>query len=859
MAASLVGGALLSSAINVLLERLTPELIDSINLIVGKTLDAKLLPRLKTSLEAAKVVLNDAELKQFNDRVVKDWLDELRDAVYELEDLVDEIVTGVAAQKRCSPWLLLSCVIQTWQISGTETLSWRPPVTSRVEASEVYGREKEKEDIIKLLFNGEGPQLSVIPIVGMGGVGKTTLVNSVYNDEDVKREFDFSVWVCVSEVFDLLKIAQTIIKSISPDFNCDNIDLNLLQLHLVEELKGKRFLAVLDDVWSDKYTDWDALKNLFHNGVEGCKILVTTRLERVALIVKTISSFYYLDILSDKDCLSIFAAHAFHLKDSTTDSCLEKIGRDVANKCKGLPLAAKSDITLEEVGYRFIDDLTSRYFFQPIPKKVHFDSWDCKTTFEYFVMHDLIHELATHVARDFYFRLGESEDKIGNKTRHLSCNFRNYPFLDHDVFQKLKGVRTFIGLEFSYIPKSIGNAFHIMSSHLKYLRTLSLPNQPTLKIVPESIGKFIHLRYLNLCGSSITCLPISICKLYNLQIMDLCGCTFLKSLPSDMQDLVNLRYLNLSHSKIVNLPNSVCKLYNLQTLKLRYCDYLEMLPSDMQDLVNLRHLDISGTCLKEMPRGLGNLKDLQFLSDFIVGKEQETGIGELGGISHLKGWIHIGKLENVKSGNEAYNLTPCPWAAPSLKELYIWGLESVVSIGDEFLKGNSCDSMTPFPSLEILEFSDMTSWEQWHSTDMKAFPKLRQLIISNCKKCGKVDFVMSSTTALQNPKSISIEECNFVKSDDMEGLQHLNSLQQLKIMRCFKLEKMLGEKLPASFKSFTFGSVCCLKKNTTTRMNNYLAKYPTSHTSVWITRHEMQLSISINKKDSKGFANLNLH
>ena len=107
-------------------------------------------------------------------------------------------------------------VLNLKKISGTETLSWRPPVTSHVEASEVYGREKEKEDIIKLMFNGEGGQLSVIPIVGMGGVGKTTLVNSVYNDEDVKQKFDFHVWVCVSEVFDLLKIAQTIIKSISP-------------------------------------------------------------------------------------------------------------------------------------------------------------------------------------------------------------------------------------------------------------------------------------------------------------------------------------------------------------------------------------------------------------------------------------------------------------------------------------------------------------------------------------------------------------------------------------------------------------------------------------------------------------------
>ncbi|KAI9127433.1 hypothetical protein K1719_001992 [Acacia pycnantha] len=1085
MAASLVGGALLSSAFNVLLERLTPELIDSVNFIGGKKLDAKLLRRLKPSLKAAKVVLNDAEIKQFKDPDVKDWLDELRDAVYELEDLVDEIVTRAATQKKVRDFSLVSLDLRDTsiadkleeitatieyivgqkdvllnldkiKISGTETLSWRPPVTSRVEAYQVYGREKEKEDIIKLMFNGEGAQLSVIPIVGMGGVGKTTLVNSVYNDEDVRRKFDFNVWVCVSEVFDLLKIAQTIIKSVSPDFVCDNMDLNLLQLHLAEKLEGKRFLAILDDVWSDKYTDWDALKNLLHNGVEGCKILVTTRLQRVGLMVKTISSFYHLKVLSDKDCLSIFAAHAFHLKDSTMDSCLEKIGRDVANKCKGLPLAAKvlgglfrsnpdfedwnsilkdvmwdsldneiipalrvsyyylpphlkqcfaycslfpedyqfdkielvlmwmaegflqpskGNSTLEEVGYRYIDDLTSRSFFQPLHKKHidfrdHIDYRDRKTFDEYFVMHDLIHELATHVAGDFYFSLGESGDKIGNKTRHLSCNFQNYPSLDNEVFQKLKDFRTFIGFDFSFIPKSIGNSSsHIILSHLKYLRTLSLQGLSALKIVPESIEKFIHLRYLNLSDTSIACLPDSICKLYNLQTLELCGC-FLESLPSDMQDLANLRYLDLSRSKIVSLPDSLCKLYNLQTLTLRFCDDLKMLPSNMRDLVNLRYLDIRFTGLKEMPIGLGNLKDLQFLSDFIVGKEQEIGIRELGGISHLKGCIVISKLENVNSANEAYevkmmkkkhiknltlswskdgdvedstaerdilaNLQPhwdleelkikcyrgtifpdwlgspsyhnMTWLElgncvnccmlppigqlPSLKELHVWRLESVVSIGDELLKGNSCASMISFPSLEMLEFQFMTSWEQWHSTDMEAFPKLRQLKISSCKKlignlpcqllsletltitscpllssciprchklqnlvtlgsvnvvwqeyelppslckleisgcqmlksmsealskhshiqqltikccsnvstlppslqhlkicyCEKVDFVMSSTIALQNLQSISITSSHFVKftSDDMEGL--LPNLRKLCIDSCYKME-----------------------------------------------------------------------
>ncbi|XP_054779052.1 putative disease resistance RPP13-like protein 1 isoform X2 [Prosopis cineraria] len=264
--------ALLSAVFNALLERLTPNQGDLINLICGKKLDYKLLQRLKPSLIAAIAVINDAELKQLTDPAVKDWLDELKDAAYDLEDLMDEISTRAAIQKKVPCFSSASLRLRDASLankledmtdriesivgnkdaldlkktSGTETLSWRPPVTSSVNVSDVYGREKEKQDIIKLMFNNDdGDQLSAIPVVGMGGVGKTTLVQLVYNDNDVKQKFDIAAWVCASEVFDHLKIAQTIVNSIDACFVCDNMDLSLLQHHLAEKLERKRFLIVL--------------------------------------------------------------------------------------------------------------------------------------------------------------------------------------------------------------------------------------------------------------------------------------------------------------------------------------------------------------------------------------------------------------------------------------------------------------------------------------------------------------------------------------------------------------------------------------------------------------------------------------
>ncbi|XP_054778179.1 putative disease resistance protein At3g14460 [Prosopis cineraria] len=965
--------ALLSAVFNVLLERLTPDLADLINLICGKKLDNKLLQRLKPSLIAARAVLNDAELKQFTDPNVKDWLDELKDAAYDLDDFMDEISTRAATQKKvpCFSFSSLSLgdtnlgndledmidriehivalkdVLALKKTSGKETLSWRPPVMSHVNVPRVYGREKEKQDLIKLMFNNDdGYELSVIPVVGMGGVGKTTLVRLVFNDNDVKQKFDITAWVCVSEAFDHLKIVETIIKYIDPDFVCDNMDVSLLQHRLAEKLEGKRFLIVLDDVWNDKVTDWDTVKYLVWNKVEGCKILVTTRDASVAsvaksvasvaksdaVVAKTISSFYCLNVLSDEDCLSIFAAHAFHSRDSTLNSRLEKIGSDIAGKCKGLPLAAKvlgglfrskpdfedwnnvlndsmwdssdneiipalrvsyyylpphlkqcfafcslfpkdyqfrkeqlilmwmaegflhppkRNMTLEKAGSMDFDDLTSRSFFQPIPNDD--ECFWLKGRDERFVMHDLIHDLATHVAGDFYFQLEKNGSKIDKKTRHLSCNYQNHACLDHEFFKKIKSLRTFIGLGYYRISPFVGNVSHILLSNMKCLRMLSLRGLRALRVVPESIGELIHLRYLDLSDTSIESLPGSICKMYNLQTLKLRSCMSLEMLPNEIQDLANLRHLDLSWSvKIASLPKSLCKLYNLQTLKLEHCHSLQMLPSDTQDLVNLWRLDVKDASLKEMPRGLGKLKNLQFLSDFVVGKEQGIEIGELGEMPNLKGWITIKKLENVKDGNEAFEarmmekehikdltlswsgdadvedvtqrdildklqpywdlegleiwsyrgttfpdwlgspgyhymtwlqlvncenccMLPPLGQLPALKTLYMRGLKRIEKIGEELLKASERAPMIPFPALECLGFSFMTSWKEWHSIDVEAFPELRCLKIWSCPK-----LVGNLPSQLLSLKTLRMEYCPLLAS----SIPRCPEIQDLVIVGC---------------------------------------------------------------------------
>ena len=136
--------------------------------------------------------------------------------------------------------------------------------------------------------------------MGMGGVGKTTLAQLVYNDKRVKDSFDYTTWNCVSENFDVLRILKTIFEQVTAT-TCDIHDLNLLQVKIRERFGGKKIFVVLDDVWNEKYNVWDDLLRIFRCGTQEIKIIVTTHSENVALVVSTVT-IHYLKQLSDEEC-----------------------------------------------------------------------------------------------------------------------------------------------------------------------------------------------------------------------------------------------------------------------------------------------------------------------------------------------------------------------------------------------------------------------------------------------------------------------------------------------------------------------------------------------------------------------------
>ncbi|KAK3136647.1 hypothetical protein QOZ80_5BG0440060 [Eleusine coracana subsp. coracana] len=211
---------------------------------------------------------------------------------------------------------------------------------TNVEESEIPTRGQEKSEIIcKLLESNEGKGDWIVSIVGLGGSGKTTLAKHICHDHKIKEHFKYTFWVHVSHEFDMKKLIGKLFQAITKRRS----DIHAPQ-HMVDEisnrLSGEKFLLVLDDAWHEDKDDWEAFMVLLKNRAPGSKLMLTTRDHKVAEVVK---SWYIFELafLPKAESWSLFLK-SYGSKEEDMGSEFIQCGKEIVNKCGGVPLAIKT-------------------------------------------------------------------------------------------------------------------------------------------------------------------------------------------------------------------------------------------------------------------------------------------------------------------------------------------------------------------------------------------------------------------------------------------------------------------------------------------------------------------------------------
>lgn len=881
--------------VSIVLERLASvleqQIRQQVTLVVG--VESK-VDNIKNTLQSIRAVLADAEKRQFSEEPVKLWLERLKDISYQMDDVVDGWNTALLKSQigaenpgipkpKISSCLPSPCVcfkqvllrrdigikikdlrkqldaiandINQFSFVSSSTIQQphRRMTSSVIGVRQFCGRDADIDVIIDKLLGGscqESSSLYIISIVGMGGIGKTTLAQLAYNDDRVKAYFHERMWVCVSDPFDPMRISRAILEALQKESSGFH-ELEDVQQKICTLIADKKFLLVLDDVWTENYELWEQVESSLKGGAPGSRILVTTRKDDVSTMMGTTYK-HPLGELSKELCWSLFSNIAFKGRSREKVEELENIGRKIADKCRGLPLAAKvvgslmclkdkkedwESILNNEIWQLDVIEkrlctplLLSYYDLSPAVKRCfsycavfpkdqilskdrliklwmannYLNSRESiemeKTGGDYF--EDLV---SRSLFQDF------DRDDEGNI---ISCKMHD---IVHDLAQYLTKNECFI-LEIDD-EKEVR-----MASSLQKARHATLISAGRVRF-PSTIHnlKYLHTMF---AGLPFDELPSNLFKhLVCLRALDLSGNDFLwvrqtnfpRNFPRNLRKLIHLRYLSLSNNEwLTELPETICDLYNLQTLDVFGCRFLEKLPQGMRKLINLRHLELNSSGVLVLPKGIGRLTSLRTLTAFrIIGVCK---IGELKNLNSLRGGLVIRGIANVKDAEEAgeaelknkkhlhhLELTGFGWLASAaaskgvaealqphqnLKSLKI----SYYSAATEFPSWIAASSLAQLKKLEIFYCPQVTSLPP-----LGELPLLESLRIEDMERLQYVggEFLGSSTTAFPKLKYLRFNDMKEwekweVKEEDEEeeGRSVMPYLHSLTTYNCPKLESL---------------------------------------------------------------------
>ncbi|RRT71919.1 hypothetical protein B296_00034972 [Ensete ventricosum] len=786
------------------------------------------LRRLRTSLLRIHAILDKAETRwNHQNTSLVELVRLLKDAAFDAEDLLEEFEYQAVKQKvehrgdqisdffsfcltTASEWLgadgddagtrlreiqgklcdIAADMMDVMQLSAPDdggrqfdSKMVRRETSSFLTENVVFGRDQEREKVVQLLLDsgsGDG-NFSVLPLVGIGGVGKTTLAQLVYNDHRVGNYFHLKVWVCVSDNFDVKRLTKEMIECATKVEQSDKLNLDTLQQILKEKIASERFLLVLDDVWSENRDDWEKLCAPLRFAAQGSKIIVTTRDTKIASIIGTMKEIS-LDGLEDDAYWELFKKCAFgsRLPESLCNLYNLQALRLWGCHLQSFPQGMNKLINLRQLHVE--DKIISK--IHEVGKLISLQEL---SAFKVLKNHgNKLSELGGLTQLHGTLRITNLEN-VGSQEEASNAKLHSKQYLEalelewaadqvsSSEHELLVSEEVLLGLQPHHFLKSLTITGYIGATVPSWLDVKMLPNLGTLKLEScrrleglSYIGQLPHLKVLRMKRMPVV----------KQMSRELCGRTKSKLFPrleelvlEDMPALEEFPNLaQLPCLKIIHMKNMFAvkhigrELYGdtesncflpLEELVLQDMPALEELPN----LGQLPHLKVihmkNVSALKLIGRELcGSREKFWFPRLQVLVLKNMLVLEELPSLGQLP-CLKVLRIKVTKVGHGLFSATRNTWfprleelkikgmltfeelhsleKLPCLKVFRIEGLPAVKKMGHGI-----CDSTCQreaFPRLEELVLRDMPAWEEWSWAERgELFSCLRRLKIEQCPK-----------------------------------------------------------------------------------------------------------------------------
>ncbi|CAL4905517.1 unnamed protein product [Urochloa decumbens] len=851
--------ALVCSMLKIVGTKLAPLLIKEFSSIAGVTKD---LEELQDLVEKINIWLQTVGDKAMRNDWSSNWLKNLKDATYDAEDLINEF--HIEAEKHDVGMGLKNVAVKyLWKKPKSFTFEYKTtqkikvikkrfdaivkqrsdyciiansmpvdhpgqytsktvgevPQWTIVDETSVCGRDQEKNRMISELIETNGQQrIKIVSVIGLGGSGKTTLAKLVFNDSTIKNHFQDILWVHVSREFAVEKLVEKLFEAIAGD-KATHLPLQRVSKTISDYLTGKKFLVILDDVWTEDRVDWERFMVHLKSGAPGSSILLTTRSRKVAEAVDSTYT-YDLPFLSEGMSWKVFQ-QCFGIASKALDPEFQQVGKEIVNKCGGVPLAVKvlagvlhgmkgieewqsiRDSNLLDVKddeHRVFSCLWLSYFYLPHHLKPCFIH--CSIFPRGYVINRR-HLISQWIAHGFiptnqaqqsevvgigYFdsllKVGFLQDRVKYLwgTREVTCKMHD---LVHDLVRQILQDEFVFGiactnqtkmcryLSLTSWPGEVDKklfdkvrALYVSGRNLAFDKTMNKQHCVRTVILkhisadslPLFVTKFQHVAYLEISNCNCEALPDDISHCWNLQAIHVIRCTMLAILPESIGKLKKLRTLELKDAwNVRSLPQSIGDCDNLHSLYLDNCG-IEDMPNSIGKLGHLRVLSIvSCTNLHQLPESFGKLCNLRTIT-----------ICNCWHLRHLPHCITLlSQLEFLDLGYCFY-LVELPEGIGNLKNLKVLNLKKCITLCG---LPAGCGNLTRLHKLGLFVIGD--SVKHARISELENLDKLNgELRIKNLKYVR--DPVDAEKVRLKEKDGIRILSLDWyakgeVQAGDMEG------------------------------------------------------------------------------------------